>query len=433
MEEIPLSSFNLNMIIDRIGYGRYQAVVIITLLKLVYAQGVEVIIIGIYEKYLINRSEFSDTSISIICTLINLGFTLGLGLSSILGNRIGRLKVLKISYSIILISVFSSSFFMDSIVFCPLRIATNFAIGYSAPVVYIYFIESCPKYNRGYFSVSLDFVFNFGEILGLGLTYLFMKDVNGENSAFILLAPYSLIIIPILFLFFYLKETPWYLSSLGKTEELIETLDFISIQNLGTRLSESEKEGEESKDIKTVPGFYDVLKNVFKKDNLIVALKIAWIRLSLSIGYLGSIFFIPFLFSSNTFYLGYLLLIFCNLPFMAIISYSIENKNFGRKKTLLCSMIILIIISINLIIFRDEEVVLLVLIGCLGGLSSVSDTVSGLYAAEFYETDVRAASTSIIYFFGRIQFFYLATFLVYLTQNPVALFSFFTVIYIVKN
>ena len=48
---------------------------------------------------------------------------------------------------------------------------------------------------------------------------------------------------------------------------------------------------------------------------------------------------------------------------MVVITSTIENKDFGRKKTLLYSMVILTVISINMILFHNNEIVILVLMG----------------------------------------------------------------------
>ena len=144
----------------------------------------------------------------------------------------------------------------------------------------------------------MDIMYNFGEILVLGLTYFVMRDVDGEDISVVLLVPYFFLMALPFFIAFYLKESPWYLSSMGRVKELVDTLNFISLQNLGKEINERERKLLESEKKGNTRNFLDVFSNVMKTENLITVLKLSWTRICLHISYLGSVFFIPFLFSS---------------------------------------------------------------------------------------------------------------------------------------
>ena len=337
MEDQKLLGEGIENIMGRIGYGRYQVIVAIVAGLLEYAQGCEVIVIGIYEKYLLNETDMSDTSISVICTFMSFGFTIGLISSSVVTAKLGRLSILKISYALCITTALGSALTKNIIGFFILRTTTNFAVGLGAPIVFTYFIESSPSYNRGYFSVTADFLYNLGELLVLGFTYSLMSDIDGDNWFIVFCFPYLLLIIPGFLLFFYLKESPWNLSNKNNTEKLIETLEFISYQNTSTHLTDKEKEIAREFHA-TEANFWESIKILTDEDHLGTILKLAWIRICLLVGYVGIIFFIPFLFDSDTFYLSYLICIISNVPFMIIIFIVIEHDYFGRRNTLLISM-----------------------------------------------------------------------------------------------
>ena len=165
MEGKPIVVGTLETVMGRIGYGKYQLIAFITTLLIMYAWGVEIIVLGIYEKYLINESEFSDITISLICTTMNLGMTLGFLVSLILSSWLGRLRIMQISIVTILVSVAASSFIIESILFCVFRTLTNFGLGLGIMIVYTYLVECSPRNNRGFSSAYVDISYGLGEIL----------------------------------------------------------------------------------------------------------------------------------------------------------------------------------------------------------------------------------------------------------------------------
>ena len=413
----------------RIGYGRYQiaAASVVTLLE--YAQGVEVIVIGIYEKYLINESELSVASISLLCTFISFGFTFGLICSLFLAARLGRLSMLKLSYAIVLTTAFCSSLTKNTVAFFLLRITTNVGIGIGAPIVFTYFIESSPSYNRGYLSVLVDFMYNLGEFFVLALTYFLMPGIHGDNWFWVLFTPYFFVIISSFMAFFYLKESPWNLSKTERNEELINILEFISYQNTGICLSEEEKISAKTFHA-TETSFMESCKILLDKKHIGTILKIAWMRVCLLVGYVGIIFFIPFLFSSETFYLSYAICIISNIPMIIAIFLVIETNYFGRKNTLIFSMCTLSVLSASMLFFQNNETILAIIIGSICGISSVSTTVTSLFVVELHETNIRVAASSVTHFIARLQMLYIIYVLVLLTNTPTVLFAVFTLVYL---
>ena len=69
---------NLNEVMKRIGYGRYQVVAFLAVAGVEFGFGVEIILIGVFEKYLKLNSDLSDAYISMLCTFIAVGFHLAL-------------------------------------------------------------------------------------------------------------------------------------------------------------------------------------------------------------------------------------------------------------------------------------------------------------------------------------------------------------------
>ena len=431
MEGKPLVVGTLEGIMGRIGYGKYQLIAFITTLLIMYAWGVEIIVLGIYEKYLINESEFSDITISLICTIMNLGMTLGFLASLILSSWLGRLRIMQISIVTILVCVAASSFIIESILFCVLRTLTNFGLGLGIMIVYTYLVECSPRSNRGFLSAYVDISYGLGELVALGFAFIFMREIDGENAGIVFFLPYILIVVLLYHLFFYLKESPWYLSNLGRNEELCDTLNFISVENTGFGLSQEEIEKIKRMSVKDEIGLYEVLGKMAEKHNAIAIFQITVIKIVFQVGYVGGLFVVPFLFNSDIYYLSFLIAIISTLPFAVGIFCIIEHKTFARKNTLILSMILLMMLSISMIFTHDDEITTGIILGCLGGLASVSDTVSAVYIVEFFDTDLRAHCGSIILFITRLQIFYLVIILVAIVHYPNALYSFFAITFFV--
>ena len=233
MEDEKLLPNTLESIMNRIGYGKYHIAVSIVCLLAPYCLGAELILAGVYEKYLINETDLSDTTISTLCTLINSGISIGAAMALPISHLLGRKRILHIGYTIMILGVLSSSMVIDPIAFFILRAITNCGVGISISINIAYLIESGPCYSRGYFGVAMELLFNLGEIVILGLTYFLMRDIDGKNWFWVLCTPYIFVFIAAFILFFYLRESTWYLSKTGRIDELIETLGFISRQNTG--------------------------------------------------------------------------------------------------------------------------------------------------------------------------------------------------------
>ena len=90
MEDENLLPDTLESIISRIGYGKYHIAVAIVCLLPNYCLGVELILAGIYEKYLINETDLSDTTISTLCTLINSGISIGAAMALPISHLLGK-------------------------------------------------------------------------------------------------------------------------------------------------------------------------------------------------------------------------------------------------------------------------------------------------------------------------------------------------------
>ena len=431
MEGKPIVVGTLETVMGRIGYGKYQLIAFITTLLIMYAWGVEIIVLGIYEKYLINESEFSDITISLICTTMNLGMTLGFLVSLILSSWLGRLRIMQISIVTILVSVAASSFIIESILFCVFRTLTNFGLGLGIMIVYTYLVECSPRNNRGFSSAYVDISYGLGEILTLRFAFIFMREIDGENVSIVFLLPYIFLVIPLYHLFFYLKESPWYLSNLGRNEELCDTLNFISVENTGFGLSQEEIEKIKRMRLKDEIGLCEVLGKMAEKHNAITIVQLTVIKIVFQVGYIGGLFVVPFLFNSDMYYLIFLIAIISTLPFAVGIFFIIEHKAFARKNTLLLSMALLMMLSISMIFTHNNEITTGIILGCLGGLASVSDTVSAVYMVEFFDTDLRVICGSIIQFITRLQIFYFVIILVAIVHHPIALYSFFAITFFV--
>lgn len=413
---------NLDEVMKRIGYGRYQVAAFLAVAGVEFGFGVEIILIGVYEKYLKMNTDISDAKISMFCTFIAVGFPLGLIVSLFLTFRFGRRTVLKISHLTIIIGAFGSALSDNCNTFVMFRVLANMGVGIGGPLIYSYMVESSPSYKRGYFSILVECAFITGQITALGLVYTLMPEINGDNWFFVFFFPYIGIILPTLSLFFYLRETPWYSLKKGHTEELFESLEFISKQNSGISLSEAERRLDLTHDlveVKLVAG----LRILFSAENKGTILRLAWVRVSLTIGFIGTVFFIPFIFKVDNFYLSYIVCITSSIPFMAIVVFMVESPFFGRRNSLLTNELALAGLALALIGFKDQHSIAAVILGCICGLSSITNNISAQFVRELFDTNVRVAASTMINFISRSQLAYLIFIINLLTQIPVLLFG----------
>lgn len=414
---------NLDEVMKRIGYGRYQICAFLAVSLIEFSFGVEIILLGVFEKILKRSGNYSDSYISMLCTLIAIGFPIGLVISLLISFKYKRTLVLKVSHIMIVCSVICASLVENHYLFVVFRAFANIGIGIGVPLVYSFVVESSPSYNRGYFSLMIEGFFIAGQLVTLGCVYFLMPNIDGDNWTIVFLTPYIAHFIPISVLFFYLKETPWYLFKKGHKEELFNALEFISQENSGKPLQEDEKKiNFGSKDVAEIT-IAKGLKILFRKEHRGTILKLTWVRISLIVGFIGTPLFVPFMFKIENFYLNYLVSIFSIFIFLIVAMFMVENKYFGRKNTLLTNELALGAMAMSLIVFRDSKMISAVIIGLICGLSSVTNNISAQFVSELFQTDVRVAASTIINLIARSQLAYLIFVVNYLTQFPIVLFT----------
>ena len=114
---------------------------------------------------------------------------------------------------------------------------------------------------------------------------------------------------------------------------------------------------------------------------------------------------------------------------MIIFTYSVEHEYFGRRKSILFSFIISLLLSLVLLFFTDNDFAVALITGCICGLTSMCSSLMVVYVTEIYELRIRVSASSIIGICSRLQLLYIVPVLIVLSGNRTLMFSLFAVIY----
>jgi MFS transporter, putative metabolite:H+ symporter len=430
-EETPLNNKNLDYLISKIGYGRYQAVVFLVSGFTSFTQGSELVLLSIFQKYLNETSDYNKLYISMLISIIFFGQTIGILISGFLSDKLGRLYMLKCGYVFIIISGIASALYKNDVFFVVFRTITNIGIGLCLPVGITYALENSPSKNRGILAISFEICYMTGQSIALLIVWLFMNTIDGKNWNIVFATTCGLGIGVVILIFLYLKETPWFLLKKGKAVEALSVVQYISLKNTGKIL---ESGPEAFIDIIEPIGKSHISVNIiFGNNYLYRTLTFMFAMATNLIGFCGSFYLFPILLGIDNFYIGYLICITAIFPFWVLCLFLIERSGFGRKNTLGIYFGLITVLSCIGIPISDYDLGLAIIFGCICGIASVCNIILVPFILEQYETEIRSSSYTVINVVARILIIYIPPFFAVISGNRLYPVIFYCGIYFVST
>lgn len=404
-EKLINSESNLSLVNDRIGWGPYQVKVLMIIGIGSMSSGASFSVMTILPFILKSTWALTDFEISYLGTVFLMGGMISYLFVMFFGEKIGRLNLLYLSYSLLLITGILGAYMPEVYSEGIIRLLNNFAqigtITASTP----YIIENIPTRVRGACSVLFWLFFSFGEISIILSAILIMP--NFDTSAWKTLSIFASI--PSMFVLigahFYLKSSPLLLSKRNQHQKAISILNYIAHQNSQPECTEAEIEminsipqGVEETIMLRVNTIFN--KALLKKHAIVICI---W-TLVLN-NFYGLYFVFPYLvnldYDRTT--VGWVMLLCASsqLPIAIGLMFSVENERIGRVSSIIFCLVSVVVFSFFSIL-KPYEWVFYIAIGLIYGFLGGITFVLFPYTCELYKTEIRTGALSFVNAISRI-------------------------------
>lgn len=231
---------NMDSILSRIGFGRYQMWVFCIVGIGQVADGAEMTAIALLAPVLQHTWDLSLWQVGLLGGVVFVGMVLGNAVTAFLGDTSGRLSLLRCSTLLLFLSSLLSGLMPEYWSFLCTRFCVGTAVGMLIPLSVTYCTEICPKEQRGGFLVALNVCFIAGMMLVIALAWVFIGTSGNDWRCVLLLAA-----IPVLFahisLFFFIQESPRFLVNQSKCRAAVRALNCIAECNGQAPLDRAER------------------------------------------------------------------------------------------------------------------------------------------------------------------------------------------------
>ena len=220
--------FDVNTVIERTGWGRYQNKVVIVMGIMSFADAAEVWLATIILKNL--KCEWNLTSFekALIPAIVYFFYAIGSVVSGKLADKFGRFPVLLVNGYLLVISAVASAFAPSYYFFLCCRGVTGFCIGGSYGCSIVYSAEMMPASKRSWNICILEFFWTVGSVYECVIAFLVM-DLEGGWRYQILLTAVPCAIM--LFFLHFMDESPRYLVIHEQREKAMRVIEKICRDN----------------------------------------------------------------------------------------------------------------------------------------------------------------------------------------------------------
>ena len=353
-----LKELCIDDVINQIKLGKFHYKIAMLVYFNIFQQNSQIALPGLILPSITNEFNLTKGQISLYGTFEYLGYFLSsllIGkISDKLGRRNGILIFKAIWLALMLLSILSPNIYFFMVLRC--LISISFVIVFLCSLSLV--SEIWPQKTRG-IAINLSFVFiALAHISTSGLGRFFIDDLKSANWRLIFIISSIILGFSLLLNYKYLEESPRYDLFLGKKERAFSTIEKMAFENMNDNnfLKEGKKEQieiwvdsfklqmnkvlenkKEDKQNQFISEYKKLFKGNYKKITL--TMFATWIVVSSN--FFGLEFILPSVLlklSANsdqnplTLLLTFNLLVLpCLIPTIAIV----ENKTFGRRKTLL--------------------------------------------------------------------------------------------------
>ena len=158
----------LEELLDRIGVGKYQYLVYLTVGIASLTDGAEMITISLLNYVIVNVEFYRDlTDVGVMGTAIFAGFFLGSAVGGSISDKYGRRKPFIFYMFLILASGLLSAIAQSFYFLVATRTVFGLTIGMIIPSGSTMVTEVLPRKRRGHNFILVSMGFSFGEIIGI--------------------------------------------------------------------------------------------------------------------------------------------------------------------------------------------------------------------------------------------------------------------------
>ena len=395
---------NIDSVLSRIGFGRYQIYVFCIVGIGQVADGMEMTAIALLTPVLEETWDLSLFQMGLLGGVIFVGMTLGNAITACLGDTCGRLTLMRHSTLLLFLSSLISGLMPEYYSFLCTRFFVGTAAGMLIPISVTYCTEVCPKEQRGGFLVALNVCFVAGMVLIIGLAWAFIGTSGNSAWRYVLI----LASIPVLFahicLLFYIQESPRFLANQWQYGAAVLSLNTIADSNGRAKLDRAERCAIEAfSPVGVTPGLRKVKRMLEGRAGEVTGpLAVLWFAVVFT--YYGLLFLIPNTFSSSAPQSSYFLLLLSalvQLPSVAISLLTIDHPNIGRKHTITLSLFAQTASFGAAALVNNTDFQWISLVAAMFFISIWFNTLYP-YTGELYHTSMRALALGSLGIVGRL-------------------------------
>lgn len=312
--------------VDRIGFGRFQRLLLLVCGVTWAADAAEVLLLGFALPSIREEFGISAAQAGLIATSTFAGMLVGAWFWGTISDYIGRRTGFQLTVLIFAVFGLLSAFAPGWEWLAVLRFVTGFGLGGALPLDFSLYAEFLPSENRGRNLVLLESFWAVGTITAAGLAWVLVPSFGWRP----LLASSALAALLVLWIRSKVPESPRYLAVSGRTDEAREVLARVAAAN-GKPAPEGELVvGERRSGGSTVGRLW---KPGLRRSTLM--LWIAWFCVALA--YYGLFTWLPTTFAEQGFsalrtYQTNFILALAQLPGYFSAAYLVER--WGRRNTL---------------------------------------------------------------------------------------------------
>jgi putative MFS transporter len=393
----------LSVILESLGWGKFQWIVLFLTGIAYLSDGAEVTVLSILSSTLEKEWHLDAFKMGLMTGIVFAGQIIGNLIVGVWGDDVGRLKLLKISAIILLVFGLLSAAMPEFWSFTIMRGLTGIGIGFIGAVSTAYSSETTPLDQRGLSLIISTGFFNLGQVYVALLALALLPDMDPTYWRLLLVLTGVPILLYIGMVFYYAVESPYFLAIHERYEEAIDSLNVIAQTNLKPELSDEEKALLKTVPFKSESVGLGKIGLLFTEDKSYSTILVTVLWFLGIFTYYSMLFIVPKTIGAddgNFMIICILIIGAVQAPSQLVAIWTMEMEYIGRKHTMSLSLAGQAL-SAFISIFLVKSKLVLVPLAFYFMFSNLFTSIIYLYAAELYETRIRAMALCFFNVFAR--------------------------------
>lgn len=448
--EISFQKKNLSFddVITDIGFNKYQICLLLIMSPIAIADGTEALVLSILLPIFQNEWKATELELSILGTLVFLGYFIGSFIAGPIADKYGRKNPLIFSTFAWTVFAFLSAIASNIYYFMFYRFIFGIVVGFIWPVGFSLLTEYCPIDKRGKFLNVFQIFYPIGEIIAVFLAMLSLNNLHSGNWRVLLGFSAVPALISFVFCCVYVDESARFALQMGNHEDSFRIINKIGKinKNINNYLDEEKKQlliiwmndfSECSPEIITksndspskfkyfFQNYYQKISELFKNDMHMTTLIIWFSWISNIFVYYGVSYAIPLTLANmkedkdnkDTNQEDFSTLMMSNVGelFSCIMcAIMVDLKILGRKYSLIITTALTGIFSIFLFLNIPPNFTFWVT--SLRFITGLVNCINYIYTSELYPTKIRATGIGMASSVSRISQMLVPWVVVYVTK-----------------